>query len=352
MTMTMKIITQRLLFLTYILLLSTAGNVAKDSDPKIPPATINPQPATDKSIMTTGLTTEIGTRPPTTPESSTVATSSHTTTSTAITSTTTSTPPLMSTTQTKSTTVTSQPSSTSPQPSTATTGSTVVQTTQSTSSRSATTGSTPSVSSTTTTGPTPSVSSTTTTGPTPGVTSTTTTGSTPGVTSTTTTGPTPSVTSTTTTGSTPGVTSNTSSTPNVTDTTTNSSNTTAINPGGGLNSSEMALTVVLGIVLGVVALAIIVYTLRKRRQRMLPFTHQRLYCRDDTVDLFAPPDDTLVISGGLYDGTQMNPVDGDVTMDHTFSGQPAPLRLEFLNDGTERTPNQASTFATFPSQWS
>ncbi|KAG5274726.1 hypothetical protein AALO_G00139470 [Alosa alosa] len=143
------------------------------------------------------------------------------------------------------------------------------------------------------------------------------------------------------------------STPNVTDTTTNSSNTTAINPGisGGLNSSEMALTVVLGIVLGVVALAIIVYTLRKRRQRMLPFTHQRLYCRDDTVDLFAPPDDTLVISGGLYDGTQRNP-DGDVTMDHSFSGQPARLRLEFLNDGTERTPNQASTFATFPSQWS
>lgn len=64
-----------------------------------------------------------------------------------------------------------------------------------------------------------------------------------------------------------------------------------------------------------------------------------------TEDMFAPPDDTLVISGGLYNCTQMSP--GDVMADHTFPVQPAHMRLEFLNDAMERTPgNQASTFQT------
>lgn len=69
------------------------------------------------------------------------------------------------------------------------------------------------------------------------------------------------------------------------------------------------------------------------------------------MDLFAPPDDTLVISGGLYDGTQMmNPVDGNVLAAQPFPVQPAPMRLEFLNDALERTPNQPSTFQTFKTQ--
>lgn len=63
-----------------------------------------------------------------------------------------------------------------------------------------------------------------------------------------------------------------------------------------------------------------------------------------TVDLFAPPADTLVISGGLYDGTQMGPGEGGILGDQVFPVQPSRLRLEILNDGVERTPGtQPST---------
>lgn len=69
------------------------------------------------------------------------------------------------------------------------------------------------------------------------------------------------------------------------------------------------------------------------------------------MDLFAPPDDTLVISGGLYDGTQMmNPTDGSVPAAQASPVQPSPMRLVFFNDALEGPPNQASTFQNFQTQ--
>lgn len=70
------------------------------------------------------------------------------------------------------------------------------------------------------------------------------------------------------------------------------------------------------------------------------------------MDRYATPEDTLVISGGLYDAPRMyNPSllmyeDDDLHIDHLpFSAQPGQYRLAFLSG--ERENNLSSTYETF-----
>ncbi|XP_037390779.1 sialomucin core protein 24-like isoform X1 [Pygocentrus nattereri] len=123
--------------------------------------------------------------------------------------------------------------------------------------------------------------------------------------------------------------------------------------GAGLNFSEMSMTILFSVVLGVIVLMVlgqIVYKVSRNKHRMVQYSHRPLY-NEDTGEQFVVPDDTLVISGGLYDGPQIyNPTVTTLNDEDqpTFAYTPTQLRLEFLREeqGTDRD-YEATSFETF-----
>ncbi|XP_026205851.1 uncharacterized protein C1235.01 [Anabas testudineus] len=116
------------------------------------------------------------------------------------------------------------------------------------------------------------------------------------------------------------------STPNTTVTTTAYSpqtvNTTSVSKGMGLNISEKSMTIVFSVILGLFAVVLVVL-LFKRCKHKFQYLHQPLNNTSDT-DLYVADDDTLVISGGLYDG---HPIYDNVP---TAPADQSQFRLEFL----------------------
>lgn len=90
-----------------------------------------------------------------------------------------------------------------------------------------------------------------------------------------------------------------------------------------LNISEKNMTVIFSVVLGVFVVALVVFMFHKCKQK-LQYIHQPLNNTDDT-DGFVADNDTLVISGGLYDG---HPIYDNVP---TVSADQSQFRLEFLH---------------------
>lgn len=90
-----------------------------------------------------------------------------------------------------------------------------------------------------------------------------------------------------------------------------------------LNMSEKNMTILFSVVLGVFAMALVVAMLHKCKQK-IQYSHQPLHNTHDT-DAFVAADDTLVISGGLYDG---HPIYDNVPTASTDQSQ---FRLEFLH---------------------
>ncbi|XP_043932381.1 uncharacterized protein LOC122806215 isoform X2 [Protopterus annectens] len=123
-----------------------------------------------------------------------------------------------------------------------------------------------------------------------------------------------------------------------------------------LNNSEIILTIVFSIVLGVAVLVLIMYSVNKCKKRREQYSHHRLETipYDDTADTYSVPDDTLVISGGLYDVPRVyNPtvstLEDDNVLDYLhFTSRPGNFRLEFLPEETEKEPSYMRTnFETF-----
>ncbi|CAB1314586.1 unnamed protein product [Coregonus sp. 'balchen'] len=114
-----------------------------------------------------------------------------------------------------------------------------------------------------------------------------------------------------------------------------------VTQGFGLDNSEKGMTILFSVVLGVFVLGIFMYMLNRWNQ-MRQYSHRPLYNNSEAeVDGSLAADDTLVISGGLYDGSQIyNPTmtTTDMTEDefnfdnHLRVAQPSQFRLEILND--------------------
>ncbi|CAB1450809.1 unnamed protein product [Pleuronectes platessa] len=90
-----------------------------------------------------------------------------------------------------------------------------------------------------------------------------------------------------------------------------------------LNISEQNLTIVFSVVLGVFAVSLVVFMFRRCRQKT-QYLHQPLN-NSDCADAFVADDDTLVISGGLYDG---HPMDDNAP---AAPDDQSRFRLEFLH---------------------
>lgn len=87
-----------------------------------------------------------------------------------------------------------------------------------------------------------------------------------------------------------------------------------------LDTSEKNMTIIFTVVLGTAALALVIFTFHKCKHK-IQYAHQRL---DNDRGSFVADDDTLVISGGLYDG---HPIYDNVPPVSTDQSQ---FRLEFL----------------------
>ncbi|KAM3622428.1 uncharacterized protein V6R79_024942 [Siganus canaliculatus] len=87
-----------------------------------------------------------------------------------------------------------------------------------------------------------------------------------------------------------------------------------------LDTSEKNMTIIFSSVLGVAALALVIFTFHKCKHK-IQYAHQRL---ENDRGSFVADDDTLVISGGLYDG---HPIYDNVPPVSTDQSQ---FRLEFL----------------------
>lgn len=92
--------------------------------------------------------------------------------------------------------------------------------------------------------------------------------------------------------------------------------------GLGLNTSEKNMTIVFSAVLGVFAAALLMFMFHKCKHK-IQFMHQPLHNTENT-DAFVADDDTLVISGGLYDG---HPIYDNVP---TATGNQSQFRLDFI----------------------
>ncbi|KAM9524480.1 uncharacterized protein ACWYII_043578 isoform 1-T1 [Salvelinus alpinus] len=130
-----------------------------------------------------------------------------------------------------------------------------------------------------------------------------------------------------------------------------------VTQGFGLDNSEKGMTVFFSVVLGVFVLGIFMYTLNRWNQ-MRQYSHRPLYNNSEgEVGGSLAADDTLVISGGLYDGSQIyNPTmtttdmtEDEFNLDNRLHvSQPSQFRLEFLTEERESSPGyEASTFHTF-----
>ncbi|KAJ8258021.1 hypothetical protein GJAV_G00192280 [Gymnothorax javanicus] len=125
-----------------------------------------------------------------------------------------------------------------------------------------------------------------------------------------------------------------------------------------LTQSEMYLTIIFGVLLAVTVLTMVGYGIRRCRQKNSQYTHQPLHNdSEETRDNYSAPDDTLVISGGLYDGqgifNSALTVNDDVGFhsDHPpFAPHPTQFRLEFLSEEPPNpTHREAPTLETFQS---
>ncbi|XP_069546701.1 uncharacterized protein [Brachyistius frenatus] len=92
--------------------------------------------------------------------------------------------------------------------------------------------------------------------------------------------------------------------------------------GLSLSVSEENMTIVFSVGLGVFAVALVLFMFNKCKQRT-QYLHQPLYNTDE-MDAFAADDDTLRISGGLYDG---HPIYDNVP---TAPADQSQFHLEFL----------------------
>ncbi|XP_005988522.1 location of vulva defective 1-like isoform X2 [Latimeria chalumnae] len=138
-----------------------------------------------------------------------------------------------------------------------------------------------------------------------------------------------------------------------------SSNTTQISGGRfHLRYSEAILTIIFSSILGVAVLVVVMYIVSKCKRRRAQYTHRPLYnIPFEDTDRYSAPDDTLVISGGLYDAPRIyNPnmtvleEDDFPSEPQPFGSRPAHFRLEFLQEESERDPTFGSrTFKTFHS---
>ncbi|XP_041808214.1 sialomucin core protein 24-like isoform X2 [Chelmon rostratus] len=90
-----------------------------------------------------------------------------------------------------------------------------------------------------------------------------------------------------------------------------------------LNISEKNMTILFSVVLGVFAVALVAFMFHKCKHK-IQYLHQPLDNTDDT-DAYRADDDTLVISGGLYEG---HPIYDNVPSVSTDQSQ---FRLEFLH---------------------
>ncbi|KAJ8360361.1 hypothetical protein SKAU_G00168860 [Synaphobranchus kaupii] len=123
-----------------------------------------------------------------------------------------------------------------------------------------------------------------------------------------------------------------------------------------LKHSKKTMTIILSSLLGVAALVIFLYTLDRCKRKKTQYLHRPLYNNsEDTVDRFLPADDTLVISGGLYDGPRVyNPTmtttneDEDFHCDQPpFSSRSTQFQLQLLKEEGEKPPSsEASAFQT------
>ncbi|XP_040890746.1 sialomucin core protein 24-like [Toxotes jaculatrix] len=93
-----------------------------------------------------------------------------------------------------------------------------------------------------------------------------------------------------------------------------------ITQGLGLNISEKNMTIVFSVVLGVFAVALVIFMFHRCKQK-IQYLHQPL----NNTDAFVADDDTLIISGGLYDG---HPIYDNVP---TAPEDQSQFRLEFLH---------------------
>ncbi|XP_023693335.1 uncharacterized protein [Paramormyrops kingsleyae] len=125
-------------------------------------------------------------------------------------------------------------------------------------------------------------------------------------------------------------------------------------PPGGMTYSEQNMTILFSVVTGLAFLVMFTYAIY-RCKRKTQYSHRPLYNSEETVDRFVAADDTLVISGGLYDGPRIyNPTmttlhDEEFNADHPFPSQPTQFRLEFMNEDEEnKSPDHGTcSFETF-----
>uniref|UniRef100_A0A8D0GU92 Uncharacterized protein n=1 Tax=Sphenodon punctatus TaxID=8508 RepID=A0A8D0GU92_SPHPU len=107
---------------------------------------------------------------------------------------------------------------------------------------------------------------------------------------------------------------------------------------------ETTLTIAFSSILAFTILVLIIYSLNKYRKRRAQYSHRLLHdASSEEGDRYTPPDDTLVISGGLYDAPRIyNPnmtvlEDDEFQTDYLpFGTRPGQFRLEFLPGEKER----------------
>ncbi|XP_071993782.1 uncharacterized protein [Engystomops pustulosus] len=125
------------------------------------------------------------------------------------------------------------------------------------------------------------------------------------------------------------------------------SNTTLVSDetGTGMQYSETVLTSIFGTMLVVVLLTIIAFCFTKYRKRQSQYSHHPLHENVYESEGYTPPDDTLVISGGLYDAPRIyNPnmtvlEEEDTQPEYvSFSNRPGQFRLEFLPGDKDMDP--------------
>ncbi|XP_066559790.1 uncharacterized protein LOC136749405 [Amia ocellicauda] len=133
-------------------------------------------------------------------------------------------------------------------------------------------------------------------------------------------------------------------------------NTTTIDERLRFTYSEKALTIFFSVILGVAVLVLFMLSVHKCKRKKTQYSHRPLYNNsDDTVDRYMASEDTLVISGGLYDGPRIyNPnmtvldEDDEFPVPPPFHSQATEFRLEFLPEERERPPESGvTTFETF-----
>ncbi|XP_040279878.1 uncharacterized protein LOC120995001 [Bufo bufo] len=113
----------------------------------------------------------------------------------------------------------------------------------------------------------------------------------------------------------------------------------------GMKYSETVLTSIFSTILVVVLLTILAFCFNKYRKGRSQYSHHPLRENVYESEGYSPPDDTLVISGGLYDAPRIyNPNMTVLEEDESqhdyvsFSGRPGQFRLEFLPGDKDMDP--------------